>query len=91
MEKMFYWDAKSIAVDETVKNEVERHMEKILDFTGSSQGEKLQPCHLQDPASIHLFQYNPLKNEAYGEIFCCCGDEIKRFTYNIDSKEITYY
>jgi hypothetical protein len=91
MQTSFYWDAKSIAVEENVKNEVERHMEKALDWTGSSEGDKIRPCHLEDSPSVHLFQYNPLKNEAYGEIFCCCGDEVKRFAYNIDSKEITYY
>jgi hypothetical protein len=90
MEQNFYWDARSIAVEESVKNVVEKQIERVLDYTGSSDSNMIKPCHT-DPASVHLYQYNPLKNEAYGEIICCCGDDVTRFTVHIDSKEITYY
>ncbi|MEF8823870.1 MAG: hypothetical protein V5B78_05410 [Desulfohalobiaceae bacterium] len=90
MEQKFYWDAKSIAVEESVKDVVEKQVERVLDYTESSHNEMVKPCH-NEPASVHLFQYNPLKNEAYGEIQCCCGDDLTRFTVHLDSKEITYY
>ena len=87
----FYWDAKSIAVEEDTRKQVEKQIEKALDYSGSDASSKVRPCHQQELSNVHLFQYNPLKNEAYGEIKCCCGDEVARFTVDIDSKEITYY
>ncbi len=91
MEQKFTWDAKSIAVEEPVKDEVERQLTKALDYTKSGESGTIQPCHMEEPARVHLFQYNPLKNEAYGEIKCCCGDDLTRFTVRIDNREITYY
>jgi len=91
MTQTFQWDAKSIAVEGAIRNAVEEHMEKVLDYSGASHSGKIHPCHLGEPVLVHLYQYNPLKNEAHGEIKCCCGEEVKRFTMNVDTKEITYY
>jgi len=90
MQQKFYWDEKSITVEEWVKNEIEKVIENILDYSGLQEGAKVKPCH-NDPAYVHVFQYNPLKNEAYGEIQCCCGGELTKFVLDIDSKQITYY
>jgi len=90
MARKFYWDEKSIAVEDAAKNEIETVIENILDYSESPDSAKIKPCH-NEPAYVHVFQYNPLKNEAYGEIQCCCGDELTKFALNIDSKEISYY
>jgi len=91
MEQKFTWDAKSIAVDEPIKDEVERQIAKVLDYGPAEESGKIRPCHMEEPSKVHLFQYNPLKNEAYGEITCCCGDDLTRFTVRIDDRDITYY